>query len=268
MNWTAEIARITGSAVIGGRRLAGGDLGGATLVELADGRRIVAKDGALAEAEGAMLRAIAETGAPAPAVIHAGGGLLLMDHVETDGSAPGASGWADLARVLELLHGPTGETYGWGTDHAFGPVAIPNAASPSWTAFWRDNRLLCHLDRLGPRLGGRLEQLGARLGELIPEHPPAALLHGDLWGGNLLFNGGRVAALIDPACYRGHREVDLAMLTLFDHPPEEFFAALDLEPGWRERLPVYRLWPLLVHLRLFGQSYRGAVERALDACGV
>jgi fructosamine-3-kinase len=77
-----------------------------------------------------------------------------------------------------------------------------------------------------------------------------------------------VAALIDPACYHGHREVDIAMLTLFDHPPEAFFAALSLEPGWRERLPVYRLWPLLVHLRLFGESYRGAVDRALAACGV
>jgi fructosamine-3-kinase len=121
---------------------------------------------------------------------------------------------------------------------------------------------------VGPVTAHRIEALAARLGELIPETPPAALIHGDLWRGNILFASGRVAALIDPAYYHGHRETDIAMLTLFDHPPEAFFAALSLEPGWRERLPVYRLWPLLVHLRLFGESYRGAVDRALAACGV
>lgn len=236
-------------------------------LELADGRRIVAKQATDAATEGAMLEAMRATGAPAPRVIHSAGDLLLIEFVEAGGRA-GPEGWRDLAGVLEVLHAPADRRFGWPCDYRFGPVAIRNGESDSWTRFWGENRHAAHAPHLGPVTGARLEALAAKLGELIPDKPPASLLHGDLWGGNILFAEGRVAGLIDPACYYGHREVDVAMLTLFDHPPEEFFAGVSLEAGWRERLPVYRLWPLLVHLRLFGESYRGAVERALDACGV
>lgn len=73
--------------------------------------------------------------------------------------------------------------------------------------------------------------------------------------------------LIDPACCHGDREVDVAMLGLFDHPPARFHDALGLAPGWRERQPVYRLWPLLVHVRLFGASYLAPTLGALDSLG-
>ena len=267
MSWAEEIARITGSTVRSSHRLAGGDLGGATRLDLADGRRIVAKQGPDAEAEAAMLEAMRATGAPVPRVLDCRGELLLMEFVEAGGRT-GPEGWRDLAHVLETLHAPTQRAYGWPCDYCFGPVAIRNSVSENWARFWGENRLIVHAPHLGPVTAARLETLAAKLGELIPDRPPASLLHGDLWGGNILFAGGRVVGLIDPACYYGHREVDIAMLTLFDHPPEEFFASLSLEAGWRERLPVYRLWPLLVHLRLFGESYRGPVERALDGCGV
>jgi len=267
MSWAEEIARIAGSPVIASRRLAGGDLGGATRLDLADGRRIVAKQGADAAAQGAMLTALRSAGAPAPLVLHCAGELLLMEHIEAD-AGPSPDGWRDLAGVLELLHSPKERRYGWSVDHCFGPVRIANREDDSWVHFWGENRLAVHAPHVGPVTGRRLEALAGRLGDRIPDHPPVALLHGDLWGGNILYAGGRVAALIDPACYYGHREVDIAMLTLFDHPPEEFFAQIALDPGWRERLPVYRLWPLLVHLRLFGGAYRGSVDRALTACGV
>jgi fructosamine-3-kinase len=266
MNWAEEIARVTGAEVVGSRKLAGGDLGGATRLDLSDGRSVVAKQGRDARREGAMLAAMRETGAPVPEVLHCEGQLLLMELVEGGGPA-GPEGWSDLARVLEMLHAPVDRLYGWSEDYHFAEVAIPNGETDSWTAFWGEKRIGCHAPHLGPKIGRRLEKLAGRLGDLIPDNPPASLLHGDLWGGNILFAEGRVAGLIDPACYYGHREVDVAMLTLFDHPPEEFFDALPLEAGWRDRLPVYRLWPLLVHLRLFGRSYRAAVERALDACG-
>jgi len=267
MTWAGQIARIAGSAVTGSRKLAGGDLGGATRLDLADGRRIVAKHSLQAQAEGAMLEAMRATGAPVPQVLHAAGELLLITFIDA-ADPPGDPGWRDLARVVETLHASVDHAFGWPVDHAFGEVAIHNAECASWPQFWGERRLACHAGHVSPAIARRLEALATRLCDLIPERPPAALLHGDLWGGNILFAGGRVAALIDPACYYGHREVDIAMLTLFDHPPEEFFGELSLDAGWRERLPVYRLWPLLVHLRLFGESYRPAVERALEACGV
>lgn len=266
MKWAERIAGITGSSVVSARKLAGGDLGGATRLDLADGRSIVAKQSKRAEAEAEMLDAMRATGIAVPAVLHADGELLLIEFVDSSG-VPDAGGWRALGQTLELLHAPGQRRFGWKKNHAFGPVPILNRESESWQEFWGARRLTCHADHVGPVTAARLEALAMRLPDLIPDDPPAALLHGDLWGGNILFAPGRIAGLIDPACYYGHREVDIAMLTLFDHPPEEFFAQLSLDSGWRERLPVYRLWPLLVHLRLFGASYRPAVERALEACG-
>jgi fructosamine-3-kinase len=106
------------------------------------------------------------------------------------------------------------------------------------------------------------------LPELLPRAPRPAHLHGDLWSGNILVREGELAALIDPACYHGDAEVDLAMLTLFDSPDESFWEAYGaLEPGWEERRGLYQLFPALLHLRLFGQSYAPMVDRLLGACG-
>ena len=82
----------------------------------------------------------------------------------------------------------------------------------------------------------------------------------------MVWNGER-ASLIDPCAYYGDREVDVAAMTVFDTPPEAFFDRLELSPGWRARLPVYRLWMWLTHVRLFGESYRPAAEADLDRLG-
>jgi fructosamine-3-kinase len=106
------------------------------------------------------------------------------------------------------------------------------------------------------------------MADLLPAAPPPALLHGDLWGGNILVNDGKLAALIDPACYHGDREVDLAMLALFGEPPPSFWESYgELEPGWEERRALYQLFPALVHLRLFGASYGSLVDRLLRRFG-
>jgi fructosamine-3-kinase len=117
-------------------------------------------------------------------------------------------------------------------------------------------------------LARRVEALAADLHNRLPARPAPALLHGDLWGGNILAAGDRVSGLIDPACYYGHAEVDLAMLGLFDQPGAAFTEAYGApEPGHDERSAIYRLWPALVHLRLFGPGYRPMVDRLLDAIG-
>ncbi len=257
------IGRALGSEVSGSERLAGGDISGATRLELADGRKIVAKSGPLVSVEADMLRAMAETGAPVPGVLANEGDWLAMDYVAPAGCA---DKWSALASTLRTLHQPTDHPYGWDADYAFGPVSIENDRSETWSAFWAERRLLSHCPHIDTGLASRLEHLCEGIDSLLPEKPLAALLHGDLWGGNIVWTRD-TAFLIDPASYYGDREVDLAMLTLFDHPPESFFDTLGLDTGWRERQPLYRLWPWLVHLRLFGDSYRVPVERELSALG-
>ena len=112
----------------------------------------------------------------------------------------------------------------------------------------------------------RLESILARLPELIPAQDPA-LLHGDLWRGNVLFNGAGTAHLIDPACYWGWPEAELGMTTLFGAFSPVFYQAYTetrpLQQGWRERLPLYNLYHLLNHLNLFGVSYHEQVLSVL-----
>jgi fructosamine-3-kinase len=259
------VADLLGSEIVDAARLAGGDVAAVYRLTLRDGRVVVAKPGATAATEADMLRAIRAAGAPAPAVLAATDGLLVMEHVPTRGSL--AEAWDDLAAVLLRLHGSHGESYGWPVDHAFGSVAIPNRPGDDWPAFWAGRRLRPSLPHLAADLARRVERIADRLADHLPARPPASLLHGDLWGGNVLVAGGRIAGLIDPACYHGDREVDVAMLTMFDRPPPSFFASLGMASGWQARLPVYRLWPLLVHVRLFGGGYAGQLSSALTELG-
>ena len=247
--------------------ISGGDLSQVVRISLADGREAVVKSGPAPRAEAAMLAAIAASGAPAPAVLGVSDGALVLERLPADGSVGNA--WPSLGRALATLHRAAGSCYGWREDYAFGPVAIPNAWTDDWPSFWAERRLLAPAAGLPAELARRVERLASDLCERLPPRPAPALLHGDLWGGNVLVAGGRVTGLIDPACYYGHGEVDIAMLTLFDVPDQTFFEVYGpLEPGHGERLVIYRLWPALVHLRLFGGGYRPLVERELAAAGV
>lgn len=245
--------------------IAGGDLSAVKRLFVAGGGTVIAKETPLASAEAEMLAALSDTGAPAPAVLAIDHDLLLLQDMPVGGRL--ARSWVDVAHVLDHLHGASGSAYGWHRDYAFGRMPISNAESRHWPSFWGDHRLRCHLPFLDQGLAARVSALADRLDELLPAHPPAALLHGDLWGGNILVENDRITALIDPACYYGDREVDFAMLSLFDGPPAVFYDACALSPGWEARQPIYRLWPLLVHLRLFGDSYRQRVMEMLYACG-
>ncbi|WP_264210365.1 fructosamine kinase family protein [Leisingera thetidis] len=256
---------LLGAGISRARPLHGGDLSEVQLLELEDGRRAAAKTGPLALREAAMLQAIRAAGAPAPEVLGAADGVLLLQALEETRASP--AGWQALGRALQHLHAAEGPRYGWPEDYAFGPVAIPNAPAGDWPAFWAARRLLAAPEALPRDLRLRVEALAARLPELLPAAPAAVLLHGDLWTGNVLFSGPD-AYLIDPACYYGHGEADLAMLHLFGTPPAEFQAAYGApEPGHEQRRLIYQLWPALVHLRLFGASYRGMAESRLDALG-
>lgn len=264
--FSQRVADLTGVAEDRLERLAGGDLSEVLLVPRPEGA-VVAKGGPSVGAEAAMLRALAGAGIRVPGVVGEHDGVLLLEHVAHDGVlSPNA--WADIGAEMGRLHARTGEAYGWPVDYALGTVALDNREGRDWPRFWGEQRLAAAARLLDRPWRERVERLAARLGDLLPPAPPASFLHGDLWTGNILVAGGRLAALIDPACYHGHAEVDLAMLCLFGAPPGEFWQAYGgREPGWEARLPVYQLFPALVHLRLFGAAYAPMVDRLLEAAG-
>ena len=263
-----RVSAVTGLPEERMEHLAGGDLSEVLLVRRPDGRSSVAKSGPSAATEAAMLRTLAGAGVPAPTVEGELGGVLLLEHVDNDRVFSPAT-WRSIGAALRRLHDQVGESYGWPVDYALGTVALDNRQrTGGWPAFWLEQRLVPTAAVLDRPWRERVAALGPALAELLPDAPPAALLHGDLWTGNVLVQGGRLAALIDPACYHGDAEVDLAMLTLFDTPDPAFWESYGAaRPGWRERQPAYQLFPALVHLRLFGAAYAGMVDRLLVTLG-
>jgi fructosamine-3-kinase len=169
---------------------------------------------------------------------------------------------------VRRLHARHGDGYGWPSDYRIGTVELDNRQSNDWPAFWGGQRLAATAALLDRPWRARIDHLAGRLAGLLPAAPPPAHLHGDLWTGNILVKDGALAALIDPACYHGDCEVDLAMLTLFDAPPPAFWEAYGpLASGWEARRAVYQLFPALLHLRLFGGAYANLVDRLLGEIG-
>ena len=258
---------LTGVAPERVERLYGGDLSEVLLLRLPDGRNVVAKGGPAAGTEAHMLRELTGAGVPVPAVEAEYGDVLLIEYVEAD-EAFTPRAWADIGAQVRAMHDHLGASYGWPVDYAFGSVRLDNGPGEDWPRFWGEQRLVETAALLDRPWRERVDRLAARMGELLPARPPASLLHGDLWAGNMLVKDGRLAALIDPACYHGDAEVDLAMICLFGRPDAAFWGAYGpLDPGWEERRTIYQLFPALVHLRLFGASYAPLADRLLSAAG-
>lgn len=265
--FAGRVAAVTGAMEGQIERLAAESLSEVLLVRRPDGPPIVAKTGPALGVEAAMLRALAGAGIPVPMVEGEHEGVLLLSYVANDGLFS-ANAWSDIGTGIRHLHDRIGESYGWPADYALGTVALDNRESRDWPRFWGEQRLVATAGLLDRPWRERVERLAARIEDLVPAEPAPALLHGDLWSGNILVEGGRLAALVDPACYHGDAEVDLAMLDLFGAPPDSFDEAYGpLAPGWRERRPVYQLFPALVHIRLWGPTYHGMADRLLSAIG-
>ncbi len=256
---------VFGAAPVRVTPLHGGDLSEVAQVTLAGGDSVVAKQGPMVAREARMLDAIAAAGVPAPRVLGRSGDVLFLEALDEVRATP--AHWAHFGEDLARLHRNPGDSYGWSEDYAFGPVMIYNAPTDDWPGFWAARRLLPFVAQLPPGLGARVERLAGRLGDRLPAAPAPGLLHGDLWSGNLLATTAAIH-LIDPACYFGDGEVDLAMLHLFGGPGPGFSEGYGpLEPGWEDRRAVYSLFPALVHQRLFGAVYDRMVERFLGKAG-
>lgn len=265
------VAAITGTNVTRTDRLSGGSLSSVVRVTLDGGTTVVAKTAEGSAREARMLVRLAQAGVPVPRVLGHHDDVLVLEDLgaATSLAAGDDPGWTSLARALQPLHTTTGAHYGWPEDHAFGSVQIVNRPTDNWPEFWGQHRLVGPAMELAPLLRHRLERLALCLPDRLPTAPPAALLHGDLWVGNVLLDASKRAVLIDPACYYGDRRVDLAMLSFFASPPPAFHEATGTSgPDWPELCAIYQLWPALVHLRLFGRRYLGTVEQRLDRLGV
>lgn len=278
----ASVEAALGAPVVARRELDGGMIGRVYRVELADGRTVVAKTGGTPLAvEGRMLRYLARHAElPVPDVYHADDDLLCIEFLPGESTITPAVE-RDAAAHLAALHGVTADAFGFPFDTLTGPVPQPNPRTDRWIPFYRDKRLehvlaLAEGDEesaLTPSLAARVRAVCAELSDLIEEPAAPALIHGDVWRTNLLTDGERVVAFLDPACYFAHPEVELAYADWTDTFGEPFFEryrrerGVDLDGFFERRRHVYRLYPLLVHVHLFGESYVEPLEATLARLG-
>ncbi|GAA0552573.1 fructosamine kinase family protein [Chitinophaga japonensis] len=261
-------------------RIHGGDINetwkletneGAWFLKLNDARRypdMFAKEYSGLEA----LRKTAAITLPQP-VCHGkanGRAFLVTTFLDKGGAVPDF--WENFAASLARLHRNTQSHFGFYESNYIGSLKQYNTPFSSWPVFYAFNRLMPlarqAFDRhlLDKTALGQVEQLCRRLPSIFPEEPPA-LLHGDLWSGNFMVGPDGRACIYDPAVYYGHREMDLAMTRLFGGFDNRFYHAYQeqypLATGWQARIGICQLYPLLVHVLLFGGSYVDSVKEIL-----
>jgi fructosamine-3-kinase len=266
--------------------VAGGDICAASRLTLDDGHSVFAKtwpetagrpvpEGFFA-AEAAGLGWLREAGGAAvPEVVVVLADLLALDWVEAGEPTPEAA--ERFGRELAATHRAGASAFGAGWPGFIGALPQDNTPDPGpWSDWFARRRLLPYLRMSvdsGALTGARAalaEQVVERIGELGGDEPPARI-HGDLWSGNLVWGVDGRVWLVDPAAHGGHRETDLAQLTLFGGPPhlDRILAAYDeawpLADGWRDRVPLHQLHLLLVHTALFGGAYADQVGSAARA---
>lgn len=194
--------------------------------------------------------------------------FLIMDYIEQGSEL----NWAVFGEKLAQLHQIEGKYFGLDHHNYIGSLEQINQECGAWSEFYTNHRLLALTAKA--RDEGLfekkhciwIEKLCQKLDELIPTCYPS-LIHGDLWSGNLLTDKSGQPVLIDPAVYYGHPEMDWAMLSLFGNYPEEamrsYLNISNLEVGFEHRKEIHQLYPLLVHLLIFGIGYRQSILSVL-----
>jgi fructosamine-3-kinase len=240
---------------------------------------VPAEIGAAFAAEASSLRWLAEADAvPVPEVLAVTDAALVISMIPPGHATPSAAFrfGAELAR----LHAAGAGDYGAPWRGFIASLPLDNtpastgqhSAAQGWPQWYASRRLLPYLRMavdsgvLRPEDGRLVENVMDRIDSLAGPPEPPSRIHGDCWAGNVLWSGDR-GWLIDPAAHGGHRETDLAMLALFGAPDLDRILAgyndtAPLAAGWRSRIPLHQLHPLLVHACLFGTSYREGVRSA------
>ncbi len=269
--------QMLGCAVVSTAPVAGGDVCTTTRMRLADGRMSAfktrqnpPKDFFAREAAG--LSWLATSGAVGTAeVLAVADDAIILGWIEP--GRPTAESAADFGRSLARLHKSGAPAFGGAVDGFIGVLPLPNRPAPSWAEFYAVRRVLPYLklasDRgqIEPDDAAAIDSMVRRIETLIGPDEPPSRLHGDLWSGNVIWDLEGRGHLIDPAAYGGHRETDLAMLALFglNQLPRVLDAYEEEAPlaeGWRERIALHQIFPLLVHACLFGSSYGARAAEA------
>jgi protein-ribulosamine 3-kinase len=226
------------------------------------------------EAEGLRLLKSAKAGLRIPDVIAVDDAdenrpaFLLMEYIE---SGSGGDSFA-FGRNLAQLHQSTANLFGLDIDNYIGSLPQSNRRHSKWSDFYSEERIIPQLNRaisagkMSPDSLKQWDRIIPKLDNLLPQSTPT-LIHGDLWGGNYLFDRSGTAVLIDPAVYYGHPEMDLAFSRMFGGFSDDFYRGYEsvtpLAPGFEDRIPLHNLYPLLVHANLFGGHYVRQVESVL-----
>jgi len=280
---TEGIEEHLGERLRSARPMGGGCIGEVYRVGLEDGTTLVAKVDREGEShlerEAYMLRYLRERSElPVPEVYHGSETLLLMEFVEgSNRFSEGAERHA--GELLSALHSITAEAYGHERDTLIGSLDQPNPWTESWVEFFRGQRLM-YMARVAHEAGrlpaedlGRVEGLAFRLEEYLenPERP--SLIHGDVWSANVLAEGDRITAFLDPAIYHADPEIELSFISLFKSFGGPFFERYAEIRGIRdgffeERRDLYNLYPLLVHVYFFGGGYLDSVRSTLRQFGL
>lgn len=227
------------------------------------------------EAEGLKLLKSAETNIRIPEVLAVESprddtsGFLLMEYVASGRAGDSSQFGAELAH----LHQKKETEFGLNSNNYIGSLPQSNHKYSDWETFFSEERIKPQLKRAID--SGKMElsahqkwdRLSSRLSDLLPAAEPS-LVHGDLWSGNYLFDSSGRAVMIDPAVYYGHPEMDLAFSKMFGGFADEFYRGYEsvepLENGFDERVPIYNLYPLLVHVNLFAGHYISQAKNVLD----
>jgi fructosamine-3-kinase len=260
----------------------GGDVAEAYRVQLASGATVFAKTHrspppGFFTTEAAGLRWLRDATALAvPEVLAVSDDppFLALEWIDESARSPDD---AQFGRDLAALHRAGAPSFGRQDRRSTGSRGLPNEPMDAWPAFFASQRLvpIARLVRDAPHLddalASRLDAVAARIGDLAGPAEPPARLHGDLWAGNRIVDAAGRSWLIDPACFGGHREFDLAMMRLFggfaDAAFRAYAEAAPLAEGWEARVPLHQLAPIGIHAIKFGGNYVAGLDRALRALG-
>lgn len=197
--------------------------------------------------------------------------FILMEYLER--SSPGQTYWEDFGNGLAELHLNQGESHGLEYDNYIGSLEQSNNQQTDWEKFFIQNRLL-PMFKMAYNRGlfdksyqKEFDSFISKLPALMPNECLPSLMHGDLWSGNVMIDEIGKPAIIDPAVYYGFREMEIAFTELFGRFGEGFYQAYNdawpLESGYSERKDIWNLYPLLVHVNLFGGSYVRSVKEII-----